>query len=103
MASDVSGKATRPFFSHRDLCDSSTDLTGSTISQPPAALIASSPITAIDWSNAQRPRLVWISAMNEDVWSSDWNGCHSIPEFSSSELKRAGKFHKFFFLIMFLL
>ena len=55
-------------------------------------LLAAGTVTAVDWSDTQNPRLLWISADHQDVWSSDWKGCHSVVELNSLELKRTGKF-----------
>lgn len=83
MTYDLRTNLSRPFLNNPLLC-------GMDRSNKALPLLAVGTVTTVDWSDTKRPRLLWISAVNDDVWSSDWNGCHSDAELSSSELKRTG-------------
>lgn len=93
MISDVNGRNSRRLFGNQEACSGAAGF-ATDIQSPPSALGSS--VTAVDWSNAQQPRLMWISAVNEDVWSSDWLGCHSVAELNASELRRTGTHTKLY-------
>ena len=84
MTSDIGGSnKTRSFFNQIQ-CGS-----GHSVSSESTLEVET--VTAVDWTDASNPRLLWISAEKGDIWSSDWNGCQSVLELDNwFELKQAG-------------
>lgn len=80
LTSDIDGQNTLPFFDP-DRCG----VTSLEHNINPATAVA--PVTTVDWSESNRPRLIWIWSERQEVWSSDWNGCHSTLELGSSDIK----------------
>ena len=80
MMSNINGDDTVPFF------DSGRCGAASLENNINSATLAAA-VTTVDWSESSRPRLIWIWSDRQEIWSSDWNGCHSTLELSSTELK----------------
>ena len=81
LTSGVNGNETLPFFDAERCGVTALDhkINAATLVQP---------VTAVDWSDSGRPRLIWIWYDREEVWSSDWSGCNSKLELNSTDLKR---------------
>ena len=80
MTSDVNGDNTLPFFDAKRCGINSLEHDINSATQV-------APVTAVDWSESHRPRLIWMWSDRQEVWSSDWNGCQSTLELDSSEFK----------------
>ena len=78
MATNIHRNVTEPFFQSRQ--------PGSNCPSNPELLT----VTAVDWSRADYPRLLWIRLETSDVWSSDWNGSQCRMELDVSDIKRTG-------------
>ena len=82
MTASINGGNIRPFLNDPQYCGFNN-----TMHVPP---IATQTITTVDWSEANRPRLLW-TAPDDDIWSSDLKGCSSQLEFNSTQVKQNGR------------
>lgn len=86
VALDISNGENHPFLNDPEYC-------GPNISTSLVPKTALQTVTTVDWSDMNKPRLLWL-AHNGEIWSTDLRGgCHSTLELSlsSTEIETTGK------------
>lgn len=81
MTTDINGEQS-PFLNNPKYCG-----VNNSMYIPPIALQT---ITTVDWSETNKPRLLW-TAPDDDIWSSDLKGCSTKLELNSTEVKQNGR------------